>query len=60
MPHFMIVLILYMYINLLNHSWIKMSIFAEYRAFKLLRLLVMLIDVIIVLKNINLKYILLH
>ena len=33
MPHFIIVLILY--INLLNLSWIKMSIFEEYRASKL-------------------------
>ena len=31
MPHFMIILILY--INLLNLSWIKMSIFEEYGAF---------------------------
>ena len=31
MPHFMIVLTLY--INLLNPSWIKMSIFVEYGAF---------------------------
>ena len=32
MPHVMIVLLLYMYINLLNLSWIKMSIFGEYGA----------------------------
>ena len=32
MPHFMIVLL--PYINLLNLSWIKMSIFEEYEAFK--------------------------
>ena len=32
MPHFMIVLILY--INLLNLSWIKISIFEGYGAFK--------------------------
>ena len=33
MPRFMIALILYMYINLLYLSWIKMSIFEEYGAF---------------------------
>ena len=32
MPHVMVVLLLYMYINLLNLSWIKMSIFEEYGA----------------------------
>ena len=32
MPHFMIVLLLY--INLLNISWIKMSSFEEHGAFK--------------------------
>ena len=34
MPHFMIVLMLY--INLLSLSWIKISIFEEYGAFNLL------------------------
>ena len=33
MPHFMIVLILY--ISLLNLSWTKMSIFEEYGAFNM-------------------------
>ena len=33
-PNFMIILI--PYINLLNLSWIKMSIFEEYGAFKIL------------------------
>ena len=33
MPHFMIILI--QYINLLNLSWIKMSIFEEYGTFKI-------------------------
>ena len=35
MPHFMIILI--PYINLLNLSWIKMSIFEEYGAFKIVQ-----------------------
>ena len=35
MPHFLIVLMLY--INLLNISWIKMSIFVEYGAFNLVQ-----------------------